>query len=114
MTEIKYLTPQAKNRLPEVDEPDVIRFCPKCGREIPVDRQYCVSCGNTGAIPRPVQSRKQKFLMICAVTAVMFLLLLGMVFFTRGETASAPTLLPTASPIARGTSVPVILLDDGE
>ena len=114
MTEIKYLTPQAKNRLPEVDEPDVIRFCPKCGREIPVDRQYCVFCGNTGAIPRPARSRKQKLILLCAVAASMLLLLLGMALFTRGETASAPTILPTASPIARGTSVPVILLDDGE
>ena len=83
MSEKIRLTAQEKPRLPDPDEQNARRFCPKCGKEIPLDRSTCVFCGNTGAIPYPAQSRKKKVILIgVIVLAFLFLLALAL-FLTR-------------------------------
>lgn len=83
MSEKIRLTAQEKSRLPDPDRQNAIRFCPKCGKEIPLDRSTCLFCGNTGAIPYPAQSRRKKVILIgVIVLAFLFLLVLAL-FLTR-------------------------------
>lgn len=83
MSEKIRLTAQEKPRLPDPDGQNAIRFCPKCGKEIPLDRSTCVFCGNTGAIPYPARSRRKKVILIgVIVLAFLFLLALAL-FLTR-------------------------------
>ena len=111
MSEKIRLSSQTPARLPDADRCDSVRFCPKCGREIPPDRRACVFCENTGAVPRPAQSGKQKLLVFGIIFAVMLVLLfaLDLVIRIAGPLPeSVPTLVPTAG--IQGTSVPVILV----
>ena len=111
MSEKIRLASQTPARLPDADRQDAVRFCPKCGREIPLDRRACAFCENTGAMPRPLQSRKQKLLIFGIIFGVMILLLfaLDLVIRLAGPLpVPAPTLVPTAG--VQGTALPVILL----
>ena len=109
MSEKIHLTPLAKNRLPDLDSRDAVRFCPKCGRKIPLDRNLCVFCENEGEVPRPPLPVKKKQLVICLILAVLLLLLLGLILFTRAlPRVPEMTPVPTSGP--RGTSIPVILI----
>lgn len=85
MSEKIRLTALEKSRLPDEDVRNSVRFCPRCGREIPADRQLCVFCANTGAIPYPVRSGKKKFLLILSIVAVFFILLVLALFLTRNS-----------------------------
>ena len=76
MSEKKSLTSLESARLPEADRQNARRFCPKCGREIPLDRQQCVFCANTGEIPRPSLSRKKKLLILLIILAAAVLLVM--------------------------------------
>lgn len=111
MSEKIRLAAQAPARLPDADRHDAVRFCPKCGREIPFDRRACAFCENTGAVPRPVRSRKQKLLILGIVFCVMLFLLFALDLVIR-IAGPLPTPVPTVipSPVIQGTSVPVILL----
>ena len=60
MSEKISLTAQTVSRLPDPDGETAVRFCPKCGRRIPADRDRCAACANTGEIPRPRLPLKQK------------------------------------------------------
>ncbi len=111
MSEKVRLESGASSRLPDADRRDAVRFCPKCGRMIPLDQKVCAFCENTGAVPRPVRSRREKFLIFVIIFGVMLLLLFGLdlIIRTAGPLpAAAPVLTPDA--VIRGTSVPVILL----
>ena len=83
MTEKIRLTAQEKPRLPDPDEPNAVRFCPKCGKEIPLDRSTCVFCGNTGAVPYPARSRKIKVILIGVIVMTFLFLLALALFLTR-------------------------------
>ena len=83
MSEKIHLTAQEKLRLPDPDESHAVRFCPKCGKEIPLDRSTCVFCGNTGAIPYPAQSRRKKVILIGVIVLVFLFLLALALFLTR-------------------------------
>ena len=83
MSEKIRLTAQAKSRLPEMDRQDAIRFCPKCGRKIPLDQSICAFCENTGFISHPRQSLKQKVLTIVLIVTVFLFLLIIALFLTR-------------------------------
>lgn len=111
MSEKIRLVSQAPARLPDADRHDAVRFCPKCGREIPMDRKACAFCENTGAVPRPVRSRKQKLLIFGIVFGVMLLLLFTVDLVIR-IAGPLPVPVPTAVPDSgiQGTAVPVILL----
>lgn len=111
MSEKIRLASQAPARLPDADLHDAVRFCPKCGREIPLDRRACAFCENTGAIPRPVRSRKQKLLVIGIIFALLLILLFALDLVIR-IAGPLPTPVPTLAPTAgvQGTSVPVLLL----
>ena len=105
------LESRASAKLPDADRRDAVRFCPKCGREIPLDRRACAFCENTGAVPRPIRSRKEKILISVIIFGVMLLLLFGLDLAIRiaGPLKTpVPTLIPTSA--VRGTSLPVILL----
>ena len=78
MSEKIRLASQTPARLPDADRHDAVRFCPKCGREIPMDRRACAFCENTGAVPRPARSRKQKMLIFGIVVGGMLLRLFGL------------------------------------
>ena len=110
MSEKIRLTPQAQSRLPEADRQDVTRFCPKCGRKIPPDRQACAFCENTGAIPRPRLSGKMKAGILAAVVLILLLMLLGLDLAIRsaGPLPEATAVIPTA--VSRGTAIPVTLM----
>ena len=111
MSEKVRLTPQAASRLPEPDGQNAVRFCPKCGREIPLDRKICVFCANTGEVPRPSLPRRRKLLILTAVVLLMLILLLALDWAIRsaGPLPTPAPALPTEPPV-RGTSIPVILL----
>lgn len=83
MSEKIHLTAQEKSRLPEADVQNAIRFCPKCGRQIPLDQDICAFCKNTGEISRPIQRRRTKVLLILSIILVFILLLLIALFLTR-------------------------------
>ena len=111
MSEKIRLASQVPARLPDADRQDAVRFCPKCGRQIPLDRKACAFCENTGAVPRPVRPLKQKLLLFGVILGVLLFLLfaLDLVIRTAGPLPTpVPTLIPTAG--IQGTSVPVILL----
>ena len=111
MSEKVRLESRAPARLPDADRRDAVRFCPKCGREIPLDQKVCAFCENTGAVPRPVGSRREKFLIFVIIFGVMLLLLFGLDLVIRIAgplPEAAPVLTPDSA--IRGTSVPVILL----
>ena len=111
MSEKIHLASRAPARLPDADRRDAVRFCPKCGREIPLDQKACAFCENTGAVPRPIRSRREKFLIFVIILAVMLILLFGLDLVIRAAgplPAAAPVLTPDAA--IRGTSVPVIML----
>ena len=109
MSEKIRLTPLTKNRLPDLDTRDAVRFCPKCGRQILLDRDLCVFCENESEIPRPALPKSKKQLVICLILGVLLLLLVSLVLFSRAlPPVPEATPIPTAVP--RGTSIPVILL----
>ena len=111
MSEKIRLSSQVPARLPEADRSDAVRLCPKCGRKIPPERKACAFCENTGAIPRPFRSRKEKLLIFGAVLGVMLLILFGLDLVIR-IAGPLPTPIPTVPPTSavQGTAVPVILL----
>ena len=112
MSEKVHLTSQAGTRLPEADRQDAVRFCPKCGREIPLDRQLCVFCENTGEIPRPKLPGRQKLLTFCAVAVILLLLLVwtGLMLQSMGTAGgSVPTDALSPTPVQRGTAIPVTI-----
>ena len=78
-----HLTPQQSARMPELDSRNVTRFCPKCGREIPLDRSECAYCGNSGtfhAVPRP---NGKRLLTIFLVAVICLCLLAVTLYLTR-------------------------------
>lgn len=111
MSEKISLTAQTVSRLPEVDGETAVRFCPKCGRRIPADRDRCAVCANTGEIPRPRLPLKQKLRILAAVIFFMLLLLFGLDLAVRSA-GPLPAAVPEQSAPAevRGTSVPVNLI----
>ena len=77
------LTPQQSTRMPELDSRNVTRFCPKCGREIPLDRSECAYCGNSGtfhAVPRPNGKKLRTVILIAMIC--LFLLAFSL-YLTR-------------------------------
>ncbi len=101
------LTAETENRLPDLEGGgERIRFCPKCGRPIPTDRQLCVYCeGETASPIRPKRSIRRKiFLLLVLIVA---LLLLALPAFLTGARHS-PT--PTA-PLPEGTAVAVEIVN---
>lgn len=108
MSEKVRLTAQEQVRLPEVDRQNVIRFCPKCGREIPLDRQLCAFCGNNGKFSRHELPKRKKALFIFLIMAVFLVLFLITLFMTR-NTGLKPV-VRTAVPLGRGTPVPVSII----
>ena len=109
MSEKIHLTPQVQSRPPELEEQNVTRFCPKCGREIPLNRQICAFCENDGSIPLPRRSGREKLKIAAAILLLLLLLLLAAVLFADNL---IPAEMPKAdlTPIPRGTSVPVRVL----
>ena len=99
------LTAETENRLPDLEGGgERVRFCPKCGREIPIDRQICVYCEGENAVPvRPKRSLRKKILLLAVL--ILALLLLALPAFLSGASHSpAPTeILP------EGTAIPVIV-----
>ena len=105
------LSAKTSSRLPEADIQDVVRFCPKCGRQIPVGEQLCAFCANTGMIPRPALSRGRKLRILGLILLGALVLLLGLDLIIRAVgplgTAVPTDIVPT---VVTGTSVPVILM----
>ena len=66
------------------------KYCSKCGAELPEDAKFCVKCGHptTYLIPKKKKSgfrkisNKSLFFFI-AVIGVLFLIILGSIFFTN-------------------------------
>lgn len=83
MSEKIRLTALEKTRLPDADGRSAVRLCPKCGREIQPDRQICPFCENTGEIPRPHRSRRQKAAALCLIVLVFLLVLFLTLYMTR-------------------------------
>lgn len=83
MSEKIHLTSQQKARLPDPDVHNAIRFCPKCGREIPADRQQCAFCENKGTISRPKTSFRSAVLIILLIVFILFFTLLAALYVTR-------------------------------
>ena len=83
MSEKIQLTSLERSRFPDERSQSVIRFCPKCGREIPVEQSVCAFCENSGSISRPPHSRFKRVLLIVCLVLVFFLLLTGALFVTR-------------------------------
>lgn len=106
------LTAMTETRLPDADQPNAVRFCPKCGREIPADQQICVICANTGEVPRPKLPRKKKLLIFGAVAVFLLLLYIGMLgLYQRPAAAPVPASTEVIiRPVRHGTSVPVIVM----
>lgn len=83
MSEKIRLTANEKPRIPELDPQDAVRFCPKCGREIPLDRGVCVFCAEKELPRRPDLTRKKKLLILGVIILCFFLLLLTTLCLTR-------------------------------
>ena len=100
------LTPETENRLPDLQGGgERVRFCPKCGREIPIDRQLCVYCeGETASPVRPKRSIRKKILLLLVL--ILILLFLALPAFLTGANRPIPT--PTVN-IPEGTAVEVIV-----
>jgi predicted nucleic acid-binding Zn ribbon protein len=109
MSEKIRLTPLTKTRLPDLDARDAVRFCPKCGRQIPLDRNLCVFCEDESDLPRPSLPKRQKQLVFCLILTVLLLLLLILILFSR-TLPPIPEVTPVPTFMPRGTSIPVILL----
>lgn len=108
MSEKIHLTVQEQARLPEIDHQNVIRYCPKCGREIPLDRQLCAFCGNNGRFSRHELPKRKKALLIFLIMAVFLVLFLITLFMTRNT--GLRSVVRTADPLGRGTPVPVSII----
>lgn len=108
MSEKIHLTGKERLSLPDVERQDVVRFCPKCGREIPLDRQICVSCANTGKISRPILPKKEKIKLVFLISVVFLFLLLLALFMTR-STGLKPDFPTPVSPV-RGTPISVTVI----
>ena len=106
MTDKIRLTPETENRLPDLEGGgERVRFCPKCGREIPIDRQLCVYCEGESASPvRPKRSLRRKILLLLVLILALFLLALPA--FLTGANRPVPT--PTEI-LPEGTAIPVIV-----
>ena len=100
------LTAETENRLPDLEGGgERVRFCPKCGREIPIDRQICAFCENENADPvRPKRSIRKKILLLLVL--ILIVLLLALPAFLTGANRPIPT--PTVN-IPEGTAIPVIV-----
>lgn len=98
------LTAETENRLPDLEGGgERVRFCPKCGREIPTDRQLCVYCEGESASPvRPKRSLRKKILLLLVL--ILVLLFLALPAFLTGANRPVPT--PTVN-IPEGTEIPV-------
>ena len=83
MSEKIRLTAREKYRLPDPDRQNAVRFCPKCGKEIPQDRSVCLFCSNTGAIPYPARTRRRKVVLIGLIILTFLFLLALALFLTR-------------------------------
>ena len=83
MSEKIRLTAAEKVHLPDIDREDSVHFSPKCGRSIPADQQACIFCKNTGAVPHPVKSGREKAQLILLITLIFFLMLVFVLFLTR-------------------------------
>ncbi|MBQ6520369.1 MAG: hypothetical protein IJI14_16770 [Anaerolineaceae bacterium] len=83
MNEKIRLTAGAAHRAPELEPLNVKRFCPKCGREIPLDRKACAYCENTGAVHEIPRSRGKKLLSVLRIALILFILLILALFLTR-------------------------------
>lgn len=103
-----HLTGQERLHLPDVERQNVIRFCPKCGREIPLDRQICAFCENTGSISRPVLPKLVKIKFILMISTVLLFLFLFTLFITRGT--GLKTNFPTSVSPVKGTPVSVTVI----
>lgn len=108
MSEKIHLTAQKRFSLPDDERQNVTRFCPKCGREIPLDRKICAFCENTGKIPRPILPKKEKVKLILLISVVFLFLLLLTLFLTR-KTGLKPDIPTPLSPV-RGTPVAVTVM----
>ena len=106
MTSKIRLTAETENRLPDLQGGgERVRFCPKCGREIPIDRQLCVYCEGESASPvRPKRSIRNRILLLLVLILALFLLALPA--FLTGASHPVPT--PTVN-IPEGTAIPVIV-----
>ena len=100
------LTAETENRLPDLEGGgERVRFCPKCGREIPINRQICVYCEGESASPvRPKRSIRKKILLLLVL--ILAVLLLALPVFLTGANRPAPT--PTVN-IPEGTAIEVIV-----
>ena len=83
MSEKIQLTSLEQPRLPDERPQSVTRFCPKCGREIPVEQRVCVFCENNGSISRPPRSHFKRVLLVVCLVLIFFLLLVAALFMTR-------------------------------
>ena len=95
------LTPETENRLPDLQGGgERVRFCPKCGREIPTDRQLCVYCEGENASPvRPKRSIRKKILLLAVLLLALLLLALP-AFLSGAKHSPAPTeVLPEGTAI---------------
>lgn len=110
MSEKIRLTALEKSRLPEPDRQNVVRFCPKCGREIPLDRNTCFFCENTGAIAHPKQPFGRKILTMVLIISSLLILFTVALFLTRNSGLRPAVTEPVPTAAVRGTVVPVILL----
>ncbi len=110
MSERIRLTPEIRTRLPEAERQDVTRFCPKCGREIPLDRQACAFCENTGAIPRPGLSRRTKTMVLAGVILLLLVLLFVLDWMIRSAGPLQETAAGLVTPLSRGTAIIVTMI----
>ena len=110
MSEVIRLTAREKSRLPDPDRQDALRFCPKCGREIPQERQVCAFCENTGAVSRRRQPFVKNLWIIVLIAFVLLFLFVFALFLTRNTGIKPAQPLPTPTFSVRGTVVPVELL----
>ena len=108
MSEKIHLTVQDRFSLPDDERQNAIRFCPKCGREIPLDRKICAFCENTGKISRPVLPKKEKIKIVFLISVVFLFLLLFALFLTR-NTGLKPDFPNPVSP-SRGTPFSVTVI----
>ena len=106
MTSKIRLTPETENRLPDLQGGgERVRFCPKCGREIPIERQLCAFCENETASPvRPKRPLRKKILLLLVLILALFLLAIP-AFLTS---ANRPVPTPTVN-IPEGTAIEVIV-----
>ena len=82
MSEKIHLTALEQPRFPDDRPQSVTRFCPKCGREIPMEQRLCAFCENNGNIPRPAPRQKSTVL-ILSIILIFFVLLAAALFVTR-------------------------------